>query len=149
MSPEEKLLKLAGFQPIVSEAQAYQLTRNLNKALGRRPSLNRMLFASDVLNASKDIKVGSYFFYKKMPVRCNSMSKDGVLKKKTASILYIFSHNLTMTDMADICLAILKDRTHLATHEEIGNMWVLVAQKDYVALCDFFERVFERQVQMS
>ena len=143
MSAEKKLLELAGFQPIVSEAQAYQITRNLNKSLAKHPFLNKFVTAHGVLAATKNIKVGSYFLYHKTPVKCNAVSKDGVKKEKFASVLFLLSEKLATYQVATVCLKIA-DRFNL-TGDKTANMWNLIAYKKYDELYEFLEKLCENQ----
>lgn len=143
MSAEKKLLELAGFQPIVSEAQAYQITRNFNKSLAKKPYLNKVLTAHGVLAMTKNIKVGSYFLYHKFPVKCNAVSKDGVKKEKFASGLCVLSENLATHEVAGACLRIAHKFN--LTGDKTANMWNLIAYKKYDELYEFLEKLCENQ----
>lgn len=143
MSAEKKLLELAGFQPIVSEAQAYQITRNFNKSLAKKPYLNKVLTAHGVLAMTKNIKVGSYFLYHKFPVKCNAVSKDGIKKEKFASGLFVLSENLATHEVAGVCLRIAHKFN--LTGDKTANMWNLVAYKKYDELYEFLEKLCENQ----
>lgn len=143
MSAEKKLLELAGFQPIVSEAQAYQITRNFNKSLAKKPYLNKVLTANGLLVMTKKIKVGSYFLYHKFPVKCNAVSKDGIKKEKFASGLFVLSENLATHEVAGVCLRIAHKFN--LTGDKTANMWNLVAYKKYDELYEFLEKLCENQ----
>ena len=66
---QAKTLELIGFNRIVSEAQAYQISRNLIKAFKNTPDLNKLTAPSYVVHLLNKIKVGSYFKYKKNPTK--------------------------------------------------------------------------------
>lgn len=143
MSVEKKLLELAGFQPIVSEAQAYQITRNFNKSLAKKPYLNKVLTAHGTLAMTKNIKVGSYFLYHKFPVKCNAVSKDGVRKEKFASVLFVLPEKLTTYEVASVCSKI--EHRFQLTIDKTYKMWNLIALKKYDELYEFLEKLCENQ----
>ena len=141
MSPEEKILRLAGFQPIVSEAQAYQILRNLNKSIKKVQHLNYLMCASQVVYNNEKIKVGSYFRYKKFKVPCKAISKDGIKKTKLASVLHIFSKNIAMYDVYLACLGVLQN-SGLAPLEKLSaenKVSLLVAEKKYEEVFNFLQ----------
>ena len=54
---QAKTLELIGFNRIVSEAQAYQISRNLIKAFKNTPYLNELTNPSHIVYALNRIKV--------------------------------------------------------------------------------------------
>lgn len=141
MSPKEKILKLAGFQPIVSEAQAYQILRNLNKSIKKVQHLNRLMCASQVVYNNEKIKVGSYFFYQKFKVPCGAVSKDGTKKTKFASRLRVLSKNVVMYDVYIVCLEIIQ-RSGLTPLEKLSasnKVALFVAEKKYEEAFNFLQ----------
>lgn len=139
---QAKTLELIGFNRIVSEAQAYQISRNLIKAFKNTPDLNKLTAPSYVVHLLNKIKVGSYFKYKKVQVRCKAVSKDGTPKKKFASVLLIADNNLSVVDM----FAFILDARYLELASlHCDNLYRSIACKDYESVYNSVKDLYENQ----